>query len=217
MIEHSVCICCKRRYSKEDLYIDNSKIGICRHCWNKIEKVPPMSAFAGTKHTKMLLAPFYYTGLMRKALLEYKFKSNWLSSEIFAKLLAAYVRDFRLAEQYDGIVSIPLSRKRFYKRGYNQAQKIAVNLGGILGIPVLDQSIFRKRDTKAQSSLHGAARFQNVQDAFLADSRKIAGKNIILLDDVFTYGATMDSCARELQEKGAGDILAMTVAVTRHV
>ncbi len=112
-----ICICCRRRYAREHAYITNDKIGICNACWEQIDKVPASSPFAGTDSTKMLIAPFYYTGALRSAVLQYKFQGKWLFGEIFAALMLSYIRDFPLEGQYDAIAGIPLSRKRLWERG----------------------------------------------------------------------------------------------------
>ncbi len=213
MSESFVCMCCDRRYPAEKAYRTNGRIGICRSCWSKIEKVPPMSSFAGTDSTRTLISPFYYTGHLRSAVLQYKFQGKWLFSEIFAALIVDYIWEFHLEEQYDAVISIPLSRKRLRDRGYNQARRIAEPIGKALQLPLLDNGIFRKKHTSAQSSLRGMDRYNNVRNAFIANPREVDCKNIILVDDVFTYGATMESCAKELKEKGAGEILGLTLAV----
>lgn len=208
-----ICMCCRRRYAREHAYITNDKIGICNACWEQIDKVPASSPFAGTDSTKMLIAPFYYTGALRSAVLQYKFQGKWLFGEIFAALMLSYIRGFPLEGQYDAIAGIPLSRKRLWERGYNQARQLAAPIGKALGLPLLDNGIFRRRNTAAQSTLRGAARYENVRDAFIANVRAVENKKIILVDDVFTYGATMESCAKELKEKGAAEVLALTLAV----
>lgn len=213
MTDMFICMCCGRRMSAQKARITNSRIGICGHCWAQIEQVPPASPFAGTDSTKMLISPFYYTGPLRSAVLQYKFQGKWLFGEIFGELLLAYIREFHLETQYDAVASIPLSRKRLWERGYNQARQIARPVAQALGLPLLDNGVFRRKHTLAQSTLRGRERFDNVRGAFIANPAEIQNKNIILVDDVFTYGATMESCARELKEKGAKDILALTLAV----
>ena len=213
MAESFVCMCCERRHPVEKAHITNGKVGVCRICWGKIEQVPPGSPFAGTDSTRVLISPFFYTGPLRNAVLQYKFQGKWLFGEIFSKLIVGYIHDFDLQTQYDAVTSVPLSRKRLWERGYNQARQIAQPVAAALGLPLLDNGIFRKKHTLAQSTLRGRERYDNVRGAFIANPREIENKNIILIDDVFTYGATIESCAKELKEKGAKDVLALTLAV----
>lgn len=213
MNESFVCMCCERRHPVEKAYITNKRVGICQTCWEKIEQVPPGSPFAGTDSTRVLISPFFYTGPLRSAVLQYKFHGKWLFGEIFSRLILDYIHDFDLEMQYDAVASIPLSRKRLWERGYNQAWQIAQPVAAALELPFLDNGIFRRRHTLAQSTLRGRERYDNVRGAFIANPREIENKNIILVDDVFTYGATIESCAKELKDKGAKDILALTLAV----
>ena len=201
MMGQIMCICCRRRYSKEMIHNGNDRIGICHTCYEKLDKVPIKSALEGTKSAPLLLTPFYYTGELRSAVIAYKFYGNWLYGEVFAGMIREYVKEFDLPGRYDAIVGIPLSRKRLAQRGYSQVENIAVPLARLLGMDVLNKAVFRTRNTKAQSTLRGLERYWNIRNAFVADRRKIENKRIILVDDVVTYGATMEACARELWEK----------------
>lgn len=217
MCESFICMRCDRRYPVEKAYIKEGPIGICRTCWEKVQCVPPMSPFAGTDSAKVLMSPFYYTGCMRNMILQYKFQGKWLFADVFSRLMLEYVRDFHLEERYNAVVGIPLSRKRLWERGYNQADYLARPIGAALGLTVLDCGVFRKKNTLAQSTLHGRDKYENVRDAFIANRAKIAGRKIILVDDVYTYGATMESCAKELKDKGAAEVLGLTLAVTANM
>ena len=115
----------------------------------------------------------------------------------------------------DTITWAPVSLFRRFKRGYDQAQLIAVALGKELNLPVI--KLLRKhRNTKAQSTLNDAAsRRANVQGAYEAtDPIKTAGKSILLIDDVLTTGSTATECALVLHTAGAKNVYLATIAVT---
>ncbi|MGN0715579.1 MAG: ComF family protein, partial [Anaerovoracaceae bacterium] len=137
-----------------------------------------------------------------------------------AKILADRVRsDAGAAEllEADFIIPVPMHRKKEKQRGFNQAAMVAAYLGGFLEIPVLKDGLERAESTAAQRSIAGGDRLSNLHGAFRAGcggrlSERIAGKRIILLDDIFTTGATAICCGRVLKEAGAARVDVLTVA-----
>ncbi|MBR4864596.1 MAG: ComF family protein [Oscillospiraceae bacterium] len=125
--------------------------------------------------------------------------------------------DTSFLDGIDVITWAPVSFLRRFNRGYDQAELIAVALGKELGIPV-KRLLKKQRHTRAQSTLNGASeRKANIQGAYRAiNIADIPGKNILLVDDVLTTGATSNECARILKTAGAESICLATVAVTTH-
>ncbi len=109
----------------------------------------------------------------------------------------------------DVCVPVPLHWRRRYQRGFNQARDLAATLGP----PVID-ALRRVRHTHAQASLHAAARRSNVAAAFgtTRHTPEVAGRVVVLVDDVDTTGATLEACARVLREAGAREVRAVTIA-----
>lgn len=209
-----VCICCQRRRDDAMQHTVAGDLGVCRDCWEQFYRTPA-ELFTGTEHTEFLIAPFYYGGAAKQVIMRYKFQNQRAYRAVLAALTGQYAARFDILHTYDTIISIPLSRKRFFERGYNQADLIAAPLAERLGLEHLQNGVFRSRNTQAQSTLKGAMRRENVKGAFIADPRKIQGRNIVLFDDVFTMGMTMEACAKELREKGAAKVAAMSLAVVR--
>jgi ComF family protein len=116
------------------------------------------------------------------------------------------------AQAPDMIVPIPLHVRRLRSRGFNQAQLLAHQLGAALGIGVNDLVLWRERNTKPQVDLSPIDRKKNVQKAFEAKPGSVKGINILLIDDVFTTGATMNSAADALLEAGAKSVSAYCLA-----
>lgn len=128
-------------------------------------------------------------------------------------ILPDLARTFEQAHfQIDMIIPVPLSRRRERERGYNQ-----VALWGRL-FALQNQSDFipaalqRIHDTRSQVSLSSEQRWENVRDAFSANASLVRGKNILLLDDVITTGATLYECTKEVLQKGAHSVSALTIA-----
>lgn len=115
----------------------------------------------------------------------------------------------------DAIVPVPLHPARQRERGYNQSELLAMGVADILQIPVRTRWIRRSRWTASQTQLSDAERLANVQHAFTAgkQAEAVRGKNVLLIDDVVTTGATLCASAAALQHLGAHKIFAAAVAI----
>ncbi len=101
--------------------------------------------------------------------------------------------------EIDVLIPIPLSKQKLKSRGYNQSEVIALGLNSELNIPLDIQSIIRRKNTQSQTTMTIAERLENVKDAFeIKNPSHIEGKHVLLIDDVFTTGATLSSCANEI-------------------
>lgn len=120
-------------------------------------------------------------------------------------------------EGIDVIVPVPLTRKRFWQRGYNQSEMIAEGLSEITGLRIDKKALRRSRFSESQTHLRGEQRQANVADAFAVDdASRLDNKHILLVDDIFTTGATMSACIREISSKTVGTRLSiMTLGLTK--
>jgi ComF family protein len=116
-------------------------------------------------------------------------------------------------QHIDAIVPVPLFPRRERQREFNQAEHLARTLSRAVGAPVLSGHLRRVKETGTQTKLDAAARRANMRGAFAVRQGNVfAGRRIVLVDDVFTTGATLDSCARMLHQEGVVDVIALTVA-----
>jgi len=113
----------------------------------------------------------------------------------------------------DVLVPVPLHPRRLRERGFNQSALLAEEIGRRTGRAVCPDALVRRRDTLPQAGLTAAARRRNVEGAFAVRRRaSVAGRTVLLVDDVLTTGATAFTCARRLAEAGAAELRLLTVA-----
>lgn len=113
------------------------------------------------------------------------------------------------------VIPVPLHKAKFRDRTYNQSEYIARGVSGITGSEVLNDAVIRTRFTPTQTKLNKQERRENVMDAFTVDQKRaaaLAGKNIIIVDDVITTGATILECAKVLRNAGARSLWVCSAA-----
>ncbi len=110
------------------------------------------------------------------------------------------------------IVPVPLSSHRAQVRGFNQAALIAKALGALIDLPVDSSSLQRVEDTRSQVGLDPNQRWKNVEHAFRAGSRSFEDMDVLVVDDLFTTGATLSACAAAARAAGARSVIGLTVA-----
>lgn len=127
-----------------------------------------------------------------------KYNSDTVVGFKMGKLLGIEIKKHS-GIKYDLIIPLPLHKSKLRKRGYNQAECIALGIEDELKIPVLNNVIEKRTHTETQTNRAKFARWMNVEETFkLTDSGLIEGKNILLVDDVVTTGATLEACGKEL-------------------
>jgi ComF family protein len=127
------------------------------------------------------------------------------------QLLNSYLNDNQILAEV--LVPVPLHRKRLKERGYNQASLLARELGRLVGLPVVEDCITRRQQAPPQArSSSVRERQQNVVNAFAVSKAGLAGKQVLLVDDVATSGATLNACATVLKSAGAASVWGLAVA-----
>ena len=176
------------------------KNGLCKSC----QKVRPsyLSARSWAEYAESL----------RHALLTLKYRNNLGLSRIFADYLADIVLDNNW--QTDIIIPIPLCKSHMKSRGFNQAEQLAHPLSLILGIPLETRAVKRMKETTSQVDLSREERFKNLEDAFFGNPAKLKSKRVLLVDDIVTTGATLNSCTEAILAAGGSSVFCITVAQT---
>ncbi len=151
-----------------------------------------------------------YKGPIREAIHRMKYHSDLGISEIFARKLTYLF--ITTGWPVDLVTVVPLSRGRVKQRGYNQADLLARTFALAIKKPYRPGALRRVRETQSQVGLNADERRLNVQDAFGADAMLVAGKNVLIIDDVTTTGATLRECSRACSQNGANHVYGLTIA-----
>jgi len=193
----------------------------CARCGEPVG--PGVMAFPGWQCARCLAEPppfararsaFLYGGAVREAILAMKHGDRTEHARTLAGQMARAVSGL-LAEPDAVLVPVPLHRWRLWRRGYNQAALLAQALARETGRPWLPDALARVRATLPQQGLNREERRRNLRGAFRvteAGRRKIAGRIVVLVDDVLTTGSTARHCARALLAAGATEVRVATLA-----
>jgi ComF family protein len=160
-------------------------------------------------HAALRLGP--YDRLLRDLILRLKYHSGEALAEVLGELWAAHAAAQFHALQAEVVVPVPLHWLRRLRRGYNQSAAVAGGVARVLGLPCRPRWLRRVRNTPRQVGQSFAARLENVRGAFRARPA-VAGRGVLLLDDVMTTGATLAEAARALRAAGAARVAVAALA-----
>ena len=155
---------------------------------------------------------FPYRGGMKKAVLDLKSRGRQENAVFLGKCMAACIGPLFSYWRPDCIVPVPLNRAKLCRRGYNQAKLLAVSVGDCLELPVRDDLLFRYPGGKEQKTLGRFARKKGQQGAFYTVDRPVP-ERILLVDDIYTTGSTLDAAAHALKCAGAEKIWFVTACM----
>ncbi len=157
---------------------------------------------------------FVYDGIMRRSVTRYKYYGCREYGDFYAKALYRYARKELNQWKPDLIVPVPIHKSKERLRGFNQAAYLAERLSCYTGIPVDSDLVQKVVKTKSQKKLNAMQRRKNLEKAFLV-TKNIKGKDILVIDDVYTTGSTIDAMAGCLRKRGAKNIYFLTVCIGR--
>lgn len=206
---------------------------VCAKCWAHVRFIrAPFCERCGLPFMGELTAPFvctncndlklYFTSarsavvaktVVLEAIHHYKYSGALWFENFLAGLLVREAALGLAKEKWDCIVPVPLHPVKLREREYNQAGRLAAHLARATKIPLNEKLLRRVNPTATQTLLTREERAANMKNAFaIRPGQRLAGKRIVLVDDVFTTGATTNACARALQVAGATEICVWTVA-----
>lgn len=205
-----ICLAC-RAYLAEQIEKDNL---LCNTCFSSIpiyETVPLMPKFA------LVAISTYDNKALRELLHAFKYDRFLAAQTPLTFLIDKYLNSVNFSKVLSNntvIIPIPLHSKRFRERGFNQAEKIADILAERLGLSVNNGTLTRIKNTPHQTTRKSKTeRLDSLKNSFeITDKKELSGKTVILVDDVYTTGATMNEASKALRRAGVKDIIGFVVA-----
>ena len=207
LIYPSVCGICEK-IDKEYL-CEECKEKLKKYCINEIEDCKENKRVYYDYKIKILR----YENIVREKIIEYKFNEKTYLYNTMEKIILNDEKICSFLKKYDIIIPVPMYKKRKQSRGYNQTELISKKLAKDLKIESSNKVLRKVIDTKKQSTLTKKERIKNVENAFNVVNSKSIENNVILLDDIFTTGSTLNECSRMLKLAGTKEIAILTIAV----
>lgn len=147
-----------------------------------------------------------YTKEMRQSIYRFKYDNKREYADFYVTELVRLYGGWIKRLDVDAIIPVPLHKSKYRKRGFNQAQVLAEAIGRQLEIPVLSDILVRNKNTTAQKNLNDKQRQENVKNAFKIINNEVQLKKILLVDDIYTTGSTIDAVARILKGDGVKEV-----------
>lgn len=204
---------------------------LCSHCERLLKKLEPplckkcskpidynsstylcQECIGEERHFEMSKSPYAYEGLIKKSIYSYKYYNKPYFYKLFGRLLIDYMISTNYTD-FDFITSVPLHSSKLRKRGYNQSELLAKHISKKLFIPYID-ALKRTKKTMKQSEQSKIERKKNLKNAFATKKAadKVIHSSVLLVDDIYTTGATVDECAKVLMNHGASSVYVLTIA-----
>ncbi|MCX8053201.1 MAG: ComF family protein [Armatimonadetes bacterium] len=214
------CLVCKKF---GDLYL-------CRNCVEQIPIIkPPYCRVCGinvgpTEHIcgecrkreykfECARCASVYDGVLRQAIHALKYEFHIVMADPLAEIMIRAFPNTYLARRVDLVVPVPIHITKLVDRGFNQSEELAWRLCAAVGLPLANDILVKRRKTKPQVDLPEDLRFANVEGTFsVAQPERIVGKRVLVIDDVFTTGATLSEAAKTLRAAGASSVCAYALA-----
>lgn len=195
--------------------LKTSKKYICEDCMEliKFKSLNKINTY-NNKNFKEHLYILKYEGIIRQRMLDYKFKEKSYLHRSFSEMILNSKENIEFIKKYDVLIPIPIHKDRMRTRGYNQSELIAKDLAyEIKNIKLENRVLIKTKNIIAQSSLNKKQRENNIKDVYQIKSvEKVMNKKILLLDDIYTTGSTVNECAKILKEAGCKEVGIITIA-----
>ncbi|MFB0925429.1 MAG: phosphoribosyltransferase family protein [Vicingaceae bacterium] len=181
--------------------------------FHKDQENPVNKIFWGRVQIKMATSFYLFSkkGKVQNLLHHLKYKGVKEVGSVVGKLMGYDLNESKQFKEVDFIVPVPLHKNKLKKRGYNQSECIAQGISEAMKIPINTLTLFRKEDSQTQTKKSRYKRWENVGEIFGISNKDLDGKNVLLVDDVVTTGATLEACAQVLIKQKCTDYI-VTIA-----
>lgn len=184
---------------------------LCKECEKELNKYTiNCNDF---KQKTDILHIFQYKELIRKLIIQYKFNNKSYLYKTFCEFIVKNKKAFDFIKSYDIIIPVPMHNRKKALRGYNQSELIAKELAKTAKIKIFTDVLIKTKNNKVQSSLNKQDRKNNVKDVYkLAKKEKIYNKKVLIFDDIYTTGATIEACKKEILTANVKSVGILTLA-----
>lgn len=187
---------------------------VCEKCSHEISCINAVKCIyiPSAGETILCAVPYRYEDKIRQSIINFKFYGQKQFGNFYAEKMAGHISKSFSQLHFDVVTSVPISAKRRKHRGYNQSELLARAAAKLLNLPYYEYLI-KTADNKEQHKLSEKQRQKNVKGVYQPiNEDKIVGKNILLIDDIVTTGATLRECATVLFQSGVGVIACAAIA-----
>lgn len=200
-----ICLACGNSlYAREEVICTYCRFRLPKTNFHLLRDNPVQKAFWGRADTESATSFLYFSkgGMVQQLLHHLKYRNRKDVGIYLGRLFAIELQQSVLFENIDTIIPVPLHPKKQKKRGYNQSEQIALGMNQILKVDLLPDALVRTRFTETQTKKSRYERWLNVGEMFAVKNKyALRNKNILLIDDVITTGATLEACVHGLQRE----------------
>ena len=189
---------------------------VCKKCGKEVADGTIEYCYDCTRHKRSFdygLSLINYDDTASRSMARIKYNNRREYLDFYSEAMVRKMGKRIQSMNGDVLVPVPVHPSRRRERGFNQAEELAVRLSGPLGIPVNTAILKRERKTAPQKSLDSSGRLKNLEQAFSASALPPGIKNIILVDDIYTTGSTVEACTRVLRKAGAENVYFVTIFI----
>ena len=209
--EGYLCKNCEKELEKYSLVRKNRCENINNILDIKYNAVTKKIKGKGTKICKLHV--FKYEDVIRKLILNYKFNDKSYLYKTFCEFIVKNKKIVEFIKSYDIIIPVPMFKTKIRKRGYNQSELMAKEIAKNVGIKVYTDVLIKIKDNKVQSSLNKQDREENTKNVYnLVNLEKIYNKKVLIFDDIYTTGSTVEACIKEIEKAKPSKIGILTLA-----
>ena len=191
---------------------------LCKKCEIELKKQSDINIILEgeeieDKYFNELMYIFKYEGQIRKLIIDYKFNEKSYIYLTFVNFLLKNKKIFENIKNYDTIIPVPISKKRLKKRGYNQSLLIARKIAEQTNLELVNNCLIKTKNIIEQSKLNKEDRIQNIKGVYeLKNKQLIENKKVLLIDDIYTTGSTVNECSKILRQGNPAKIGILVIA-----
>lgn len=185
---------------------------ICSNCMEKLEYLNREIKLINS-YSDNIIYSLFYNRFTKEKIYAYKYYGQNYMYKALGEILLNTIEEKSLKDTIDIITYVPLHRRRKALRGYDQSELIGRYISKKLEIPFSKGNLIRKKYTKSQTKLNREQRINNLENAFyIRNNKEFLNKEILIIDDIITTGATIEECSKVLKEKGCNKVIGLAIS-----